>query len=215
MYRVFLFWLCMTAPGMASIIDSEVFLNEFHYDNEGADQTEFIEVVAPESWTDLESVTLTLYNGGSGAAYAGEILLSDFTRREVVDGYTFYTLDISLQNGAPDGLALALGSDVLQFLSYEGTFTAADGVAQGLESTDVGVFESTDTPLGSALQLAGTGNSYLDFAWQAPATNTYGTVNHGQSFTVPEPESLVLWLCAIGAAAAVRQRRRAVHGRNS
>lgn len=201
MYRVFFAtWLLIGSTAMGSIIDSQVFINEFHYDNDGADRDEFVEVVAPGALGDLSAVSLTLYNGGTGASYAGPLPLSSFTRRDVVSGFAFYTLDISLQNGAPDGLALAMADQVLQFLSYEGVFTAADGVAAGLQSTDIGVFEPASTPLGSTLQLTGTGDSYFDFAWQLLPAGTYGTVNEGQSL-VPEPGTITSWLTALAIVA--------------
>ena len=191
----------------ASIFDGPIFINEFHYDNVGADQGEFIEVVAPVSLTDPSSVTLTLYNGNNGASYSGPTALDSFVQGETTNGYTFFTLDVALQNGAPDGLALAQGASVLQFLSYEGTFSASNGVAAGLTSTDVGVFENGTNPLGLSLQLAGSGDTYSDFTWQAPATNTHGALNHGQLFTVPEPGSLFVWLAALGSFAVARWRR--------
>ncbi|MHB8863819.1 MAG: hypothetical protein ACYC6N_15560 [Pirellulaceae bacterium] len=195
MHRVFLAWLCLGSMAMGSIVDSQIFINEFHYDNDGTDQEEFVEVVAPAAWNDLSGVTLTLYNGGNGSSYAGPTPLSSFIRRETVNRWTYYTLDVALQNGAPDGLALALGNQVLQFLSYEGVFTATTGVAEGLASTDINVWEASDTPLGASLQLTGKGDSYFDFTWQLLDTNTYGTVNERQSM-VPEPASIVGWLTA-------------------
>lgn len=216
MYRVlFITWLCFGSTAVGSIIDSQVFINEFHYDNEGADTEEFVEVVAPLSLSDLSAVTLTLYNGGNGVSYAGPTPLSSFTRRETVNGFAFYTLDISLQNGAPDGLALAMSDQVLQFLSYEGVFAATNGIASGLTSTDIGVFEPANTPAGSTLQLTGRGDSYFDFAWQLLPAGTYGKLNDRQSL-VPEPASITSWLVGLVAlawAAHVRRfrRPRAVH----
>ncbi|MHB8973401.1 MAG: hypothetical protein ACYC3X_24980 [Pirellulaceae bacterium] len=207
MYRVFLAWLCLGSVAMGSIVDSQIFINELHYDNQGTDKDEFVEVAAPASWNQLSAASLTVYNGGTGTSYAGPTPLSSFTRREVVGGWAFYTLDVSLQNGAPDGLALALGNQVLQFLSYEGVFTATAGIAQGLESTDMGVWEPADTPLGSSLQLTGLGNSYLDFTWQLLGANTYGTVNDRQSM-VPEPAAVVGWLTAGGFWTLIQWRRR-------
>ncbi len=195
MYRVLFFWLLLASSGMASITDSPVWINELHYDNVGADQAEFVEVVAPVSLTELSEVSLTLYNGTNGMSYGGPMALDAFTPGETANGFVFYTLDVALQNGAPDGLALTRGTEVLQFLSYVGAFTAANGAAQGVLSTDIGVQETTTTPLGASLQLAGTGDSYFDFAWQTPAAHTAGAVNRGQS-VVPEPASLLLWLSA-------------------
>ena len=198
MHRVFITWLFLGSTAMGSIIDSQVFINEFHYDNDGVDTGEFVEVAAPVALSDLSAVTLTLYNGGNGASYAGPTPLSSFTRRDIVNGFAFYTLDISLQNGAPDGLALAMADQVLQFLSYEGVFTAANGTAAGLQSTDIGVSEPPNTPLGATLQLTGSGDSYFDFTWQPLPTGTYGTVNDRQSI-VPEPASVIGWLTALAA----------------
>ncbi|NJO90239.1 MAG: lamin tail domain-containing protein [Chloroflexia bacterium] len=91
-----------------------------------------------------------------------------------------------LQNGAPDGLALVdAGNNVVQFLSYEGVITAADGPANGMTSTDIGVSETSATLIGQSLQLFGTGTTYADFAWQADITNTYGAVNTDQFFGTP------------------------------
>jgi uncharacterized protein len=207
MYRVFISWLFLASTAMGSIIDSQVFINEFHYDNEGVDTGEFVEVVAPATLSNLSTVSLTLYNGGNGASYAGPTALSSFTRRDTVSGFAFYTLDVALQNGAPDGLALAMAGQVLQFLSYEGAFTATDGVAAGLVSTDIGVWEPANTPLGSSLQLTGRGDSYGDFRWELLRAGTYGTVNERQSM-VPEPASLVGWSAALAALTLTTWRAR-------
>ena len=115
------------------------------------------------SLSNLSAVTLTLYNGGNGASYAGPTPLSSFTRRDTVSGFAFYTLDISLQNGAPDGLALAMAGQVLQFLSYEGAFTATDGVARrtrvdryrsvGAREHTAGFHVAADWPRGQLLRF--------------------------------------------------------------
>ncbi|MFW6170956.1 MAG: PEP-CTERM sorting domain-containing protein [Planctomycetota bacterium] len=193
MYRVLLLCLWLPSTAMAVVVDSEIWINELHYDNAGADENEFVEVAAPAGFTDLSNVTLTLYNGNGGQPYGGTTNLDSFSVSETVDGYTFYAHDISLQNGAPDGLALTHESEVLQFLSYEGQFSATAGPANTLLSTDIGVEETPSTPLGLSLQLAGTGDSYLDFSWQSPAPHTRGTLNQAQS-VVPEPSSLLLGL---------------------
>ncbi len=199
MYRVFIFWLVLSSTACGSVIDSSLWINELHYDNSGADENEFVEIVAPSSLSEVGDVTLTLYNGSSGAAYGGPTALSDFTVGDQIDGWVFYSLEMALQNGAPDGLAFARGDQVLQFLSYEGAFAATEGVALGLTSTDIGVLEEPDTLLGTSLQLGGRGDSYLDFHWQSSAPHTLGSVNQGQSLAVPEPTSILLWLCLGGA----------------
>jgi hypothetical protein len=113
------------------------------------------------------------------------------------DGYgalVFTYPSNGIQNGSPDGIALvAPGDVVVQLLSYEGTFTAVGGPADGLASTDIGVQEGSSTPVGDSLRLVGTGTSYEDFAWNAPAANSYGAVNAGQSFGggVTPPDVLI------------------------
>jgi len=200
-------WLCPTNLSFAEVVDSEAWINEVHYDNDGADQNEFVEVVAPSSWQDVSDLSLTLYNGSNGSAYGGPVALSDFTPGETVEGFTFYSHELTMQNGGPDGLALSRGTNVLQFLSYEGTFTATDGPAQGLLSTDMGVEEPSTTPLGWSLQLAGVGDSYLDFAWQGPLLSSVGGLNSGQS-GVPEPASLIMWLVFAGSPLVFYRRWR-------
>ena len=102
--------------------------------------------------------------------------------------YTFYTYDYpsnGIQNGATDGFALSYQGTVItgQFLSYEGTFTATDGPANGMTSTNIGVSESSSTQTNESLQLSGTGSQYSDFTWQSPATNTKGSINNNQTFS--------------------------------
>lgn len=207
MYRVLFLCLLLPSTAAAAVVDSEIWINELHYDNDGADKNEFVEVVAPVTFTDLSDVTLTLYNGNDGEPYGSPSSLDVFAPGQTVEGFTFYTLDVSMQNGAPDGLALTRGTEVLQFLSYEGTLTASEGPAATLHSTDIGVEETSSTPVGSSLQLAGRGESYLDFVWQSPTSHTRGTINHGQS-TVPEPASLVLWLLVAGGPLLLWRRWR-------
>jgi hypothetical protein len=154
--------------------------------------------------------------------------LDAFTIGSTDGEMAFYILENSLQNGAPDGLALADGTQVLQFLSYEGSFVAADGVAAGLRSTDIGVSEPANTFLGASLQLAGSGDSYFDFTWQGPLAHSQGYRNANQVFltepeppapqppanpgAVPEPPATCAWLIllaiSIPFARALRNSRR-------
>jgi hypothetical protein len=91
----------------------------------------------------------------------------------------------SLQNGAPDGIALVDdGGAVVQFLSYEGSFTATAGAANGLTSVDIGVAETSATPVGYSLALSGTGREYSDFSWGAAMPSSFGSIN-GEQFFAP------------------------------
>ena len=162
-----------------------VFISEIHYDNVGADSAEAVEVFGPAG-TSLAGWTLVLYNGSGGASYAtvnlaGSIPDLGGTGHGVVSVST-----AGLQNGSPDGVALVDATNaVRQFLSYEGSFTATNGVANGLTSTDIGVAEAGTEPAGQSLQLVGTGTTYGALSWQAPATASFGTLNAGT--VVPPP----------------------------
>jgi len=158
-----------------------VWINEFHYDNAGVDTSEFIEVVLqnPGSYA-LSDFTITLYNGNNGTSYNTESLDQYvFGQVDPNDNtFSYYYLIYppnGIQNGAPDGICLDYQGTVILFISYEGDFTATDGPANGLLSTDIGVSESSSTPVGSSVGLTGNGVQYSDFTW----TNFDGTATIG------------------------------------
>jgi hypothetical protein len=159
-----------------------VFVNELHYDNQGGDANEAVEVAGPAG-TSLAGWSLVFYNGSNGNEYRTESLSGILPNQQSGFGTVSTGSLPSIQNGSPDGLALVNPSNtVVQFLSYEGTFTANDGPAAGLTSTDIGVQETGSTLATESLQLGGTGSTYADFAWQNPQANTFGAVNAGQTF---------------------------------
>jgi uncharacterized protein len=189
MFRIILAMALAVAPVCAQ----QIWVNEFHYDNAGGDSGEFFEIVAPSSFTDLASVTLSLYNGGNQEKYAAH-RLDTFSLESTLGDFSFYSKDIAgIQNGAPDGFSLDLSGSVIQFLSYEGSFAASNGPASGLSSTDIGLSESGSTELGGSLGLAGEGLQYSDFSWTFFASASSGSVNAGQSFSaMPEPHETAL-----------------------
>ncbi|MEE2951533.1 MAG: choice-of-anchor I family protein [Pseudomonadota bacterium] len=161
---------------------ANVFINEFHYDNAGGDVGEFVEIAGPAD-ADLDGFSIVLYNGSNGSSYATYALTVGTST--VSNGVRFITVELpkdGLQNGAPDGIALVGPEGVVQFLSYEGAFTATDGPAAGMTSTDIGVAEGGE-PAGQSLQLTGTGSEASDFTWTGPADETPGAANAGQTFT--------------------------------
>jgi len=157
------------------------FINELHYNNDGADVEEFVEVALINSFSDsLSDITLTLYNGSNGEQYGTETL-NNFTDSTSADNFTFYTwLPSSIQNGDPDGLALSYQGTVIEFLSYGGTFTATDGPAIGEMSTDIGVSETGSTPIGQSLQRIGDcdgENCPTGLTWTGPISESPGDIN--------------------------------------
>jgi hypothetical protein len=188
----------LSPPAVAS-----VFINEIHYDNDSADENEFIEVAGPAG-QDLSGWSIELYNGTGGTMY-DTFDLDDVIANQQ-NGYGTLFLDApGIQNG-PDGIALVDNSDgVVQFLSYEGTLTAADGSAVGLTSINIGVLETGSTLKTESLQLTGTGMDYDDFTWAGPIANTQGGINTGQSF-VPIPGAVWLLGSGLGGLLGIRGR---------
>lgn len=175
-----------TNPSSGSLPNAWV--NEIHYDNSGTDVNEFVEIVLPNNYTtstELAKFSVVLYNGSGGTVYS-TTLLSAFIKG-VVDsahGFTFYSFVYpvdGLQNGAPDGIALGYDGNLIQFLSYEGTFTGVGGIANGVLSTDIGVSETGTTPVASSLGLTGSGRKYSDFNWTTFSSATRGNNNSGQA----------------------------------
>ena len=183
-FYIFLVAILVTGLGFGQT-SSDAWINEIHYDDGGGDINEAVEIVIADVATyPLINWTVILYNGDNGTSYS-TINYSTGATTSTDSGYTIVwkIVPSSMQNGAPDGLALVYnGSTVVQFLSYEGSFTATNGIAIGQTSTDIGVNETGSTPDGQSLQLNGTGTVYSDFAWQAPATATAGNINTGQIF---------------------------------
>jgi len=163
---------------------TSIFINEIHYDNSGTDTGEAVEIAGPAG-TDLTGWSLVLYNGSNGTVYdttafAGTITDQGGGFGVVVANYP----SNGLQNGSPDGVALVNSvGNVIQFLSYEGTFVAMGGPADGMTSVDIGVAESSGTAIGESLQLTGSGTTYSDFSWTGPSADTFGAINTGQSFS--------------------------------
>lgn len=156
-----------------------VWINEIHYDNEGTDEGETVEI-AGVAGTDLSGYSIVLYNGSGGGMYQTVPLAGVVTDEGCGYGAQAYAIS-GIQNGAPDGLALCDGASVVQFLSYEGTFEATNGPADGMTSVDIGQSESSATPVGYSLQLTGSGYQYSDFSWAGEATNTFGALNASQT----------------------------------
>jgi DNA/RNA endonuclease G (NUC1) len=154
-------------------------ITEIHYDNFDEDAGESIEIEGPAG-ADLTGWQIVLYNGNSSnrAQYgitrtlAGTIPATCGSRGVIYVSY----LPNGIQNGSPDGIALVdAAGQVVEFLSYEGTFIAADGPARGMESTDIGVSESSGTSIGQSLQRKPAGDWQAGSLWTLGACNGAGT----------------------------------------
>ena len=159
-----------------------IWINEIHYDNEGTDIDEGIEIVGVVG-LDLSSYWLLPYDGTD--------FQPEWARSNSLSGYVFpneqcgfgaiwIPFGVNQLENDREGIALIKGDQVIQFLSYEGSFTAIGGPADGMTSEDIGVAESGTTPVGYSLQLIGTGSTYSAFTWAGPRPHSRGTLNAGQ-----------------------------------
>jgi uncharacterized protein len=206
MKKIFGAIICLSLTAVVGHAQN-VFFNELHYDNAGADMNEFLEF-AMDSSLDVSMVTVELYNGADGMVYGGMHSGTDFTLGSTVNGISFYYLSAGIQNG-PDGMALSYGGSLVQFLSYEGTFMGTNGIANGVTSTDIGVFEDGTGTSSQSIGLNGTGRTYSDFTWAGPLDATPGGVNDGQEITaVPEPGTLLLLGLGAGLLGVVQRFRK-------
>ncbi len=167
----------------ATSAQAQVFINELHYDNASTDTGEMVELAGPAG-TSLAGWTVALYNGSASQLNVYDTIALSGTFADQAGGMgTLAFARAGIQNGSPDGLALVNASNtVVQFLSYEGVFTAASGPADGMTSTDIGVEEGSGTPAGHSLQLVGAGSTYDDFTWAEAMAETPGQPNTGQDF---------------------------------
>lgn len=179
-----------------SITDNDVFgpapslnvwINEIHYDNVSTDVDEGVEVVGPAS-LDLAGYSLWLYDGGTDCfcAYSNVNLSGMISNQSNGFGAVWFPI-APMQNG-PDGIALVYGTtQVIQFISYEGSFTVTNGPASGMTSVDIGVFQPTTGPVGHSLQLCGSGTNYAAFAWSTNRPHSRDLLNACQTIPGSSP----------------------------
>ncbi|URD89935.1 Endonuclease I [Musa troglodytarum] len=101
-------------------------INEFHYDNEGKNHNEFIEIL-PSPSANAAELKLILYNGSTGRMYKSLSREGKQIFNVNIDasGYLIYAANTTLRSGPADGLALVSVSgknqvEILEFISYEG-----------------------------------------------------------------------------------------------
>jgi len=143
-------------------------ISEIHYDNAGGDTGEFIEVMLPTGY-DVSGLNIDLYES-TGTIYDSEMVASGTMSQD--GDADVYVLGFSgIQNGTNDGLALSENGTLLEFISYEGTLTAIEGPAATETSEDIGVSESSSTPIGFSLQRQS------DDTWVGSLAETRGAAN--------------------------------------
>jgi DNA/RNA endonuclease G (NUC1) len=161
-----------------------VHFSELHYDNtgpnNGLDVDEKIEIEGPAN-RDLTGWSVVLYGGDAVpdfSAYSTTPLSGSLPVSCGVTGVTVVSYPVNgIKNakfsgtGNPAGMALVDNTGaVVEFLSYEGTFTALNGPAAGIASTDIGVAEEPPPAPGNSLHR----NSGV---WSAPSAQDFGVCN--------------------------------------
>lgn len=189
--------ISFNAGSTVGALPADVFVNEFHYDNDGTDVGEFVEVVVGPGFTgSLSNINVVLYNGNTqsaGVVYGTLNLATDFTEGVASNGFRIFSKTFptdGLQNGPRDGFAVVntATSQVLHFISYEGSFTASAGPASGLTASNVNLTQGGSDPVGmAAIGRSGTGGNAADFTWTkfTGIAHSPGFVNQGQTFTLP------------------------------
>ena len=137
---------------------SDIFINEIDYDQDGSDNTEFIELCAVAgSYT---TVIVKCINGSNDLVY-NTFELDDITLSNESQGYGFYVLGPSsgvvnvdystgwisdeVQNGAPDAVELWVNGSIVDAVSYESTEDPmTDSNGGSLEQTS-GLSETNST----------------------------------------------------------------------
>tara|TARA_Y100000385_G_scaffold145208_1_gene150810 strand:- start:7567 stop:10278 length:2712 start_codon:yes stop_codon:yes gene_type:complete len=192
-----------TSPPFINAVFSakcNLMINEIHYDNAGVDTLEGVEIVGKAGY-DLSCFSIYLYNGSDSLLY-NTVSLSGIIPNDSC-GYGAIWFPISgIQNGdASNGDGIALANSCtnykVQFLSYEGSFVANNGLFASDTAVDIGVSESSGTSVNSSIQLVGFGEDYSSFNWLASLPNTRDLINAGQSFCPPDVELVAVSLDSV------------------
>lgn len=165
------------------------YISEIHYDNcgegllcFGSDTAEGVEIIGNPNFN-LTGWNIVLYEKRYGKVYKTVSLTGTIPQNGVL-----WTEITSIENGSftllgytfifPAGVALVNTNktpiDVVEFLSYQGEFTAVDGPAIGKTSTGISVFENRYTSSGLSLQKIGE-------EWIGPITATPGQRNSNEA----------------------------------
>ncbi len=162
----------LTVNAVAPYVPPNIRFSEIHYDNGGTDVGEAIEIEGPIN-TALSNWSIVLYDGGNGGHVYNTVAVNG-TLAGTCNSRGVISIPIAgIQNGPNDGFALVDGNgQLVEFLSYEGTLTAADGIASGLTSRDIGAAEAGTENAGLSLHRSADG-----LTWSGPTTADFGFVN--------------------------------------
>jgi hypothetical protein len=154
-------------------------INEVDYDQVGADTGGFVELYnAGAGAVTLDGLALVYVNGGDGAEYGRRTLTGSLAAG------AYLVVDVELQNGAPDGLAIVdtAAGTLVDALSYEGaitnasiggaTFSLVEGTALAATVADS---NTVDGSLSRIPDKQDTNDASAD--WKFTQTKTPGAAN--------------------------------------
>lgn len=166
-----------------------VFINEIHYENNGEDVDEGVEIAGPANFS-LDGYELLFYETISPSQGQLYLVLPLYDRIDNEgNGYGALWFPVPGMADGSGGIALynTITQTVVQFLGYRNAFTAIDGAAAGMTSTLIvqsngsGAFESAAFEAGTSLQLEGEGACPQDLNWNMMVPMSIGTLNANQT----------------------------------
>jgi uncharacterized protein len=119
-------------------------VSEFHYDNTDVDVNEFVEIEHPAS-VSINGYQIIFYDGLTGR-FSDTITINAITTPPSTgsNGKWYTVIPMSFIDNDLEGIALYNPNTIqlIEFISYEGSFTARNGIASNVASTDIGDSES-------------------------------------------------------------------------
>ncbi len=181
-------WLLGAAPGHAQLV-----VNEIDYDQIGSDTAEFLEILnVSGAAVDLGPYSVVLVNGSIGAVYqtvdlpAVQLAAGDYyVLCEDAGTVANCDLDIlnSIQNGAPDAVAIENQGAIVDTVSYEGD-TAGYVEGSGVGLIDLGATGFENSGISRFPDGVDTDSNNIDLS---PRCITPGSANVADDTNCPEP----------------------------
>jgi cysteine-rich repeat protein len=149
--------------GAQAATAQSVLVNEVHYDNDGADVGEFVEIIGGAG-ADVSGWSIVPINGNGGAEYSPYT----FPASTFLDSNGLISVAIvGLQNGSPDGIVICDNTGAfVSGVSYEGSFAVTASAtcpgAVGQNLPDIGT-ESSTSPVGNSISSCPDGSAPATF----------------------------------------------------
>ena len=164
--------------GTAEVSEDGTFTLSFEVPGRESDEPQQIEVITEANiggWANRVSVwTDTNLNGIEDA---GTLPASDGP----LSVYAHELPDFDVRD--PGGVTIIdENNNVLDFISWGGSFEATTGSGTGHVSRDIGV-DPFSTGTDASAQLTGTGDNSEGFQWTGPEVSSFGEINAGQEAT--------------------------------